>query len=125
MFRGHHQKVPQSEFERQRLGRQAYELKQQYGEYLRDEADNVCAFAGCGRLLSVSENGKFSTLYEVGIIDKRKEPKVNNLLAFCPTCQATYMFDSNKKRCKELAGIKKILVAHKQSVQLLDSMPLE
>lgn len=62
--------VPQSEFERQRLVRQAYELKQQYGEYLRDEADNVCAFPGCGRLLSVSENGKFSTLYEVGIIDK-------------------------------------------------------
>ncbi|SEA28298.1 hypothetical protein SAMN02745687_02384 [Lachnospiraceae bacterium NK3A20] len=117
--------VPQSEFERQRLVRQAYELKQQYGEYLRDEADNVCAFPGCGRLLSVSENGKFSTIYEVGIIDKSKEPKVDNLLVFCPTCQATYMFDSNKKRRKELAGIKKILIAHKQSMQLLDSMPLE
>lgn len=117
--------VPQSEFERQRLVRQAYELKQQYGEYLRNEADNVCAFPGCGRLLSASENGKFSTIYEVGIIDKSKEPEVDNLLAFCPTCQATYMFDSNKKRCKELTGIKKILIAHKQSMQLLDSMPLE
>ncbi len=67
----------------------------------------------------------FSAIYEVGIIDKRKDPKVDNLLAFCPACQGTYMFDSNKKRCKELAEIKKMLVAHKQSMKLLDGMPLE
>lgn len=117
--------VPQSEFERQRLMQQAYELKQKYGEYLRDETDNVCAFPGCGRLLTASENGMFSAIYEVGIIDKKKDPKVDNLLAFCPSCHGTYMFDSNKKRCKELARIKKILVAHKQSMKLLDGMPLE
>ena len=36
--------VPQDEFERQRLMQQAFDLKQRYGEYLRDETDNVCAF---------------------------------------------------------------------------------
>lgn len=117
--------VPQSEFERQRMMQQAYELKQKYGEYLRDETDNICAFPSCGRLLTASENGMFSAIYEVGIIDKKKEPKVGNLLAFCPTCHGTYMFDSNKKRCAELVNIKKVLVAHKQSMRLLDGMPLE
>lgn len=117
--------VPQSEFERQRLMQQAYDLKMRFGEYLRDEADNVCTFPGCGRLLSVAENGVVSYMFEVGLIDKSKEAKVDNLLAFCPYCHATYLFDSNKKRCKELAGIKKILVAHKQSMRLLDGMPLE
>ncbi|MBP3806038.1 MAG: HNH endonuclease [Oribacterium sp.] len=117
--------VPKDEFERQRLMQQAYDLKIRFGDYLRDEADNTCTFPGCGRLLSVAENGVVSYLYEVGLIDKQKEAKVENLLAFCPYCHATYLFDSNKKRCQELAGIKKILVAHNQSMKLLDGMPLE
>lgn len=117
--------VPQDEFERQRLMQQAFDLKQRYGEYLRDETDNVCAFPGCGRLLSVAENGKISPVYEVGLIDKQKEPKIDNLLAFCPFCHGAYLFDHNKKLYKELVYIKKILVAHKQSMRLLDGMPLE
>lgn len=117
--------VPQSELERQKLLKQALELKLKYGEYLRDEAGNICAFPGCGRILSQSENGVTVPLYEVAIIDRAKPATVDNLLAFCPMCQATYLFDSNKKTCKELAGVKKIIVARNQSMRLLDGMPLE
>ena len=117
--------VPQSELERQKMLKQALELKIKYGEYLRDEAGNVCAFPGCGKLLTQSENGMTAPLYEVAVIDRTKEAAVNNLLAFCPMCQATYSFDNTKKTCKELAGVKRILVARNQSMRLLDGMPLE
>lgn len=40
-------------------------------------------------------------------------------------CHATYAIDDSKKLCKELQGVKKILIAHKQSMRLLDGMPLE
>jgi hypothetical protein len=117
--------VPKTELERQKLMQQAHELKYKYGEYLRDEAENICAFPGCGRLLSVADNGRVAYIYEVALIDRKKEPKVENLLALCPMCQATYSIDDNKKLCKELQGVKKILIAHKQSMRLLDGMPLE
>lgn len=103
----------------------AYELKYKYGEYLRDETDNICAFPECEKLLSFTDNGHIAYTYEVALIDKKKEPKINNLLALCPMCHATYSIDENKKLCKELKGVKKILTAHKQSMRLLDEMPLE
>ena len=117
--------VPQDELERQRIMQQSLDLKFKYGEYLRDEAANVCAFPGCGRLLSRVNNGQIAYAYEVAVIDKKKEPKVDNLLALCPLCHATYSIDTNPKVCKELLGIKKILIARNQSMRLLDGMPLE
>lgn len=117
--------VPQDELERQRIMQQSLDLKFKYGEYLRDEAANVCAFPGCGRLLSRVNNGQIAYAYEVAVIDKKKEPKVDNLLALCPLCHATYSIDINPKVCKELLGIKKILIARNQSMRLLDGMPLE
>lgn len=117
--------VQNTELERQRLMQQALELKCKYGDYLRDEADNTCPFPGCGKLLSAVDNGRVAYTYEVALIDKNKDPKVDNLLALCPMCHATYSIDDNKKRLKELQGVKKILIAHKQSMRLLDGMPLE
>lgn len=49
------------------------------------------------------ENGVTVPLYEVAVIDREKPATVDNLLVFCPMCQATYSFDSNKKTRKELA----------------------
>ena len=76
-------------------------------------------------MLSVSGDGATAPVYEVGVIDKEKDANVDNLLAFCPMCQATYSLDNNKKLCKELIGVKKILVARNQSMRRLDGMPLE
>lgn len=117
--------IPQSDLERQKMLQQALDLKFKYGEYLRDETGNICAFPGCGKLLSQSDHGVTVPLYEVAIIDKAKDATVDNLLAFCPMCQATYSLDNNKRLCKELMSVKKILVARNQSMRLLDGMPLE
>lgn len=117
--------VPKDELERQKLMQQAHELKIKFGDYLRDEAENVCAFPGCSNSLMVADNGRATPVFEVSLIDKTKEPKIGNLLAMCPQCHATYAIDDSKKILKELQGIKTILVAHKQSMKLLDGMPLE
>lgn len=117
--------VASDELERQKLAKLSFELKQKYGEYLKDEAEGVCAFPGCGRLFAVTDAGHIAYTYEVAVIDKTKEPKVENLIALCPFCQSAFSFETNKRICKEVQGIKKILIAHKQSMKLLDDLKLE
>lgn len=117
--------VANDELERQKIARLSFDLKNKYGEYLRDEADGVCVFPGCGRLFSVADAGHISHAYEIAIIDKTKAPKIENLIALCPFCQSAFSFDTSKKTCKEIMGIKKILIAHKQSMKLLDDLKLE
>lgn len=117
--------VQQTELKRQKLQQLELELRGKYGDYLLNEANHVCPFPGCGRLLAVTKDGKATNLYHVGLIDKKKAPAIDNLLALCPRCYATYSIDENAKVCKELIGVKKILVGHQQSIQLLDDLPLE
>jgi len=117
--------VQQDELERQRLLQQSVDLKVKYGDYLLDEADNACAFPGCGRSLVMADNGRIVRVFDIALIDKKKEPTVDNLLAMCPICNGTYTLDNNKKISKELIGVKKILIAHKQSMRLLDGYPIE
>lgn len=117
--------VASDELERQKLAKLSFELKQKYGEYLKDEAEGACAFPGCGRLFAVTDAGHIAYTYEVAVIDKTKEPKVENLIALCPFCQSAFSFETNRRICKEVQGIKKILIAHKQSMKLLDDLKLE
>lgn len=117
--------VPKTAVERQRAMQLALDLKQRYGDYLLDEAGGCCPFPGCGRSLTVADNGALKTVFEVALIDREKEPTVGNLLALCPMCHATYSMDGSKKTLKELQSVKKLLVARKQSARLLDDMPLE
>ena len=67
----------------QKLREQALELKNKYGDYLREETGNTCPMPGCGRTLKVAGDGDLRYVYEVGIIDRSKPLKVDNLLAFC------------------------------------------
>jgi len=117
--------VPQDELTRLKQQELAFDLKKKYGEYLVNETEGHCPFPGCGRSLAVSDAGKVAYSYEVGLIDKEKAPELNNLLALCPQCYSTYLIDDNKKLCKELQNVKKILVTHKQSAHLIDALPLE
>lgn len=80
---------------------------------------------GCGRTLKVAGDGDLRYVYEVGIIDRAKPLKVDNLLAFCPQCHATYSMDLNPALARDLGRIKKILIASNQSSLLLEPMPLE
>ena len=118
--------VKQTELEKHKLQQSEFELKNKYGDYLINEASHVCPFPGCGRSLVVTNaGGRATNLYNVALINKKKAPTVENLMALCPRCYATYSIDDNARICKELSGVKKILVTHQQSVQLLDDLPLE
>lgn len=117
--------VEPSDLEKQKLQQLEQDLRNKYGDYLINEANHVCPFPGCGRSLVMTNAGKATNSYSIGLIDKKKAPTVENLLALCPHCYAIYSIDDNAKICKELNGVKKILVAHQQSVHLLDDLPLE
>lgn len=117
--------VEKDTLEKQKLQQQAAELKIKYGDYLLNEANYYCAFPGCGRSLTVSNEGRSTTVFKVSLIEKDKAPTVDNLLALCPHCYATYSIDDNKNVCKELKGVKKILMGHQESIQMLDELPLE
>lgn len=116
--------APESEIEEQTRRQQAADLKSRYGSYLLQESEGYCPF-GCGRQLTVSDNGKTADVYEVSLIDKEKPVSPENLIALCPLCWASWQLDSSRKRLKDLKMTKKILAAHQQSTKLLNGLPLE
>ncbi len=117
--------VPLDDLRKQQQEQKAASLKNQYGDYLLQEANGFCPFPGCGRQLHVFNGAKTTPLYEISLIDKTKADIPENLLAMCPRCYATYLMDNDKKLCKELKAVKETLAIHHQSVQMLDDMALE
>lgn len=117
--------VPQDALQQQQQQQLASDLKTRYGDYLLGETDGYCPFPGCGKQLTITGKGKAVHAYEVSLIDKSKPATPDNLIALCPHCYATYLLDDSKKLSKELNKIKNILSTHKQSVHLLDDLPLE
>jgi len=117
--------VSQTALQKQQQQLLASDLKAKYGDYLLGETDGYCPFPGCGRQLTITNNGKAVHTYEVSLIDKQKSAAPDNLMAMCPQCYATYLLDNSRKLPRELREIKRILSTHKQSVHLLDDLPLE
>lgn len=118
--------VEQSTLVTQKRQQMALELKNRYGSYLLNETNGFCPFPGCGKRLTIIANGKLTHAYEIALIDKSKSPAVENLLAMCPQCQATYeLDDKNKKLMKELKGIKSLLSDHQQSIDVLENLNLD
>ena len=101
------------------------ELKTKYGDYLLNENNQCCPFPGCGRNLVISNSGKVSVCFNVALIDRKKAPCITNLIALCPQCYSTYLIDDNPSSLKSLASIKKQLIDHQNSVEVLDSITLE
>lgn len=117
--------VPQNALQKQQQQQLALDLKNKYGEYLLSETDGFCPFPGCGKQLTVSANGRVEQAYDVSLIDKKKAATPDNLIAMCPQCYATYLLDDNTKVHKSLKEVKTVLSTHRQSVHLLDNLPLE
>ncbi len=117
--------VKQEELEKKQQLQTETELRGQYGYYLLNEVGHCCPFPGCGKSLTVSNDGKVADAFSVALIDKKKTPEVRNLLALCPQCYATYSIDEDAKVVKELQGVKKLLEARAQSLSLIDDLPLE
>lgn len=118
--------IAPDELKMQKMQQAAADMKRQYGGFLLHEANHFCPFPGCGRSLTLSNDGSTIDSYEVCLIDKSSEPKLNNLIAACPRCYATYSIDNNnKKLCAELKNIKKLLQTYAQGEALIDDLPLE
>ena len=111
--------------QREREQSLAADLKNKYGEYLLEETENYCHFPGCGKGLTISDNGKTQPAYEVCVIDREKPPSVDNLIALCPQCYAKYLLDDSKQTPKYLAEVKKLFAAHKKNIQILEESSLE
>lgn len=117
--------VPQDALQKQKQQQLAADLKIKYGDYLLGETAGYCPFPGCGKQLTISNNCKAIHSYEISLIDKEKAADPGNLIALCPQCYATYTIDESKKLSAELNNVKAIISAHKQSIHLLDDLPLE
>lgn len=101
------------------------DLKSKYGGYLLKECDNHCAMPGCGKLLYVSKDANVSNVYEITHIDKKKGTSVNNLIALCPMCFATYQLDNSAKTLRNLKATKKSLSIHMENMLELSTIELE
>lgn len=117
--------VSQDEQTKRQQQQLASDLKGQYGDYLLNEVDSYCPFPGCGRALTITNNGRAAQSYEISLIDKAKTPVIENLIALCPMCHATYLIDDSKAAANELKAIKTLLMTRKNGARLLDELPLE
>lgn len=111
--------------EKQKHEKAIREWKDRYGEYLLNEVNHTCPFPGCGRSLVKANNGNVANVYDISLVDKSKSPDVENLIAMCPQCCATYSIDTDKKVTKQILSVKRVLVGHNQNVALLDDLNLE
>ena len=118
--------VPQDALTKQKQKQLAAELKRKYGDYLLSEAGNYCTFPGCGCELIPAAAGNTVPTYEISLIDKQAPAELENMIAMCPRCYATYQLDTGtKKLVKQLQTVKTALVTHHQSIKLIDDIKLD
>ncbi len=101
------------------------DLKAKYGKYLLQECGNHCVMDGCSNALIITNGTNVSEVYEISPVIKSDEPSIDNLVALCPQCFATYQMDNNKNVTKVLKKRKKALANHMENISLLSSSQLE
>ena len=111
--------------EEQKQLQSSSDLKSKYGKHLLKECDSHCAMPGCGKLLYVSNGTNISDVYEVTRIDKSKDASIDNLIALCPQCFATYQLDSSTKTVRNLNASKRSLSIQMESMIELSTIELE
>lgn len=111
--------------EEQKQLQSSSDLKSKYGKHLLKECDSHCAMPGCGKLLYVSNGTNISDVYEVTRIDKSKDASIDNLIALCPQCFATYQLDSSAKTVRNLKASKRSLSIQMESIIELSTIELE
>ncbi len=111
--------------EEQKQLQSSSDLKSKYGKYLLKECDSHCAMPCCGKLLYVSNGTNLSDVYEVTRIDKSKDASIDNLIALCPQCFATYQLDSSTKTVRNLNASKRSLSIQMESMIELSTIELE
>ncbi|MGT2942492.1 ABC-three component system protein [Streptococcus constellatus subsp. viborgensis] len=114
-----------NKLEEQKQLQSSSDLKSKYGKHLLKECDSHCAMPGCGKLLYVSNGNNLSDVYEVTRIDKSKDASIDNLIALCPQCFATYQLDSSTKTVRNLNASKRALSIQMESMIELSTVELE
>lgn len=114
-----------NKLEEQKQLQSSSDLKSKYGKHLLKECDSHCAMPGCGKLLYVSNGTNLSDVYEVTRIDKSKDASIDNLIALCPQCFATYQLDSSTKTVRNLNASKRSLSIQMESMIELSTVELE
>lgn len=115
----------ENKLEEQKQLQSSSDLKSKYGKYLLKECDSHCAMPGCGKLLYVSNGTNLSDVYEITRIDKSKDASIDNLIALCPQCFATYQLDSSAKTVRNLKASKRSLSIQMESMIELSTIELE
>lgn len=104
---------------------QSIKLKNIYGNALLRESHNYCSFPGCGKLLYKEMKGKTQRVYEVTLIDKDNGDSIENLLASCPDCHATYLLDDDSRMVKKLLSVKNVLSKSILGDSVIDDIKIE
>lgn len=99
--------APKNKLEQQKQQQIAIDLKSKFGPYLLNEVGRYCPFPGCGRTLTKTNADRATDSYEVGLIDREKEPEISNLLALCPQCYVHIHLMTVKQSAKNYKGLKK------------------
>ena len=115
----------ENKLEEQKQLQSSSDFKSKYGKYLLKECDSHCAMPGCGKLLYVSNGTNLSDVYEITRIDKSKDASIDNLIALCPQCFATYQLDSSAKTVRNLKASKRSLSIQMESMIELSTIELE
>lgn len=115
--------IPQDDLKKKKSKELSRDLKDRYGDYLVREVDGYCP--NCGRQITFPNAGKSMNVFEVSLIDKDGGTDLDNLIAMCPQCCATYSMDDRKAIMKELKIKKAALKDHSQTASLMDGFSLE
>lgn len=117
--------APASALAKQQQQQLSASLKSKYGDYLLHECSGYCPSLGCGKSLSVANNGALQYVYDISLIDKTGKQDVDNLIALCPRCYATYQIDTSPKTTNSLKNAKKYLSTRIHDLDSIDNIQLE
>ena len=98
-------------------------LKKQYGEFLFQETRGMCP--NCGKQIYSSAEGKISKIFEIFILDDKKENSPDNLIALCPKCYADLQVKKDRKVIKKLKNAKSALISQYSLLTATDDIKLE
>lgn len=115
--------IPHDEAETIRQQETYNNLKKQYGEFLFQEAGQICP--NCGKQMYSSVEGKISKFFEIFILDDKKKNSPDNLIALCPKCYADLQVKKDRKVIKKLKNAKSALISQYSLLTATDDIKLE
>lgn len=115
--------IPHDEAETIRQQETYNNLKKQYGEFLFQEAGKMCP--NCGKQMYSSSEGKISKIFEIFILDDKKENSPDNLIALCHKCHADLQIKKDKAVIRKLKSAKRMFVSNSTSLNSVDGITIE